>query len=293
MNDDSLAEPDVAVIGLPYDGSASLKPGAAMAPARLREISRTSDPITRRGRIVEGVTLRDFGDVPVAGNGGRALSQRDYLEAVRARMETLPDRSFPIALGGDNSVSIPCLQAFARRHGPEAGVIWFDAHADLFETYDGNPDSHACALRRAMTLAGIRPERVVLVGTRSWSLEEMTFIGDQGIEWIGPADWPLGGEEDVSERIIDRLRGASAVYLSLDIDGFDPSCAPGTGYPMPAGIRTGDFFALQALLFEGLPIRALDITEIAPPLDLNDMTSFLGAQIVLETLGALASLSSP
>lgn len=293
LHDDSLTAPDVAVVGLPYDGSASLRAGAAQAPARLREISKTSDPITRRGRLVEGITLRDFGDVPVAGRAGRVLSQRDYLEAARERMETLPEGSFPIALGGDNSVSIPCLQAFARRHGAGAGVIWFDAHPDLFETYDGNPDSHACALRRAMTLAEIPPERVVLAGTRSWSLEEMAFIGDQRIEVIGAAECLREGNKEVAERIIARLQGASAVYLSIDIDGFDPSCAPGTGYPMPAGVRTDAFFALHALLFEGLPIRALDITEIAPPLDLNDITSFLGAQIVLETLGALAGLGFP
>ena len=149
LHDDTLSAPDVAILGLPYDGGATLRAGAARAPAKLREISRTSDPITRRGRPIEGIRLRDFGDVPAPEASVRQTPQRDYLDAVEAKLDALPGARLVLAVGGDNSVTIPCLSSFAKRHGRDAGVIWFDAHPDLFESYDGVPESHACALRPA------------------------------------------------------------------------------------------------------------------------------------------------
>lgn len=286
LHDASLTSPAAAILGLPFDGSASLKAGAAQGPARLRALSVTSDPVTRRGEDAS-VTVRDHGDVSAAAGGG-PLAQREYLDAALARLEALPRDAFVIALGGDNSVSIPCLQAFARRHDPRrCGVIWFDAHPDLFETYDGNPDSHACALRRGMTLGGIPPGRAVLLGTRSFSRQEAAHARSQGIEVITAARWLAEGPDKVAEAAAARLSGLDAVYLAIDIDGFDSSCAPGTGYPMPGGVGAEEFFRLHELLMERLPVRAMDITEIAPPLDTNDITGFLGVQIVLETLGAL------
>ena len=286
LHDESAAAPTVAIIGLPYDGSASLHAGAAEAPARLRELSRTSDPITRRGKKIDGVTVRDFGDVSPE-EPGRMRPQREFLDAAASRLLELPECSFPIALGGDNSVSIPSIQAFARRHGRDVGIVWFDAHPDLFEQYDGNPDSHACALRRALELAGIGPRQAVLLGTRSFSSEEAEFIAREGVEVVTAAEWAGGTAEAVAERIATRLGGVGAVYLAVDIDGFDASCAPGTGYPMPGGVGSGEFFALLEALFARLPVRGLDLTEIAPPLDPNDVTSFLGVQVVLETIGLI------
>ena len=288
LHDDSQDAPDVAVLGLPYDGSVSRQAGAAAGPARVRELSRTSDPITRRGREVSGVTLRDYGDVPVADGSGSALSQNEFFAAAAARLGELPDASFPLALGGDNSVSIPVIQEFARRHGNGAGVVWFDAHPDLFEAYDGNPDSHASALRRGMELGGLAPGQAVLVGTRSFAQEEVRYIRDQGIELVTAADWAAGNAAGVADRVAARLQGLSAIYLAVDIDVLDASCAPGTGYPMPGGVGSEAFFVLLEELFARLPVRAMDLTEIAPPLDTNDVTAFLGAQIVLETLGLLA-----
>lgn len=288
LNDDSIADPDVAILGLPFDGNAIRRAGAAAAPERLRSISRTSDAITRRGRPIDGVTVHDYGDVAAAAASGRAASQPYLLEAA-ARLADLPPDSFVLALGGDNSVGVPCLQRFARLHGPRAGIVWFDAHPDLLASYDGDVDSHACALRRALTLSGLPTSRVVLLGTRSFSREEAQLIRDERIEVIPAAEWWSLGADDVTRRIVDRLEGSPAVYLAIDIDGFDSSCAPGTGYPMPGGPHSEMFFAVQERLFERLPVRAMHITEIAPPLDTNDATSFLGAQIVLETLGALAA----
>ncbi len=292
LHDDSLEAPDVSILGLPFEGGTSRHGGAAAAPARLRDISRTSDPITRRGGIIEGITLRDFGDV-LSSPGGVELTPRGYLDLAAERVAGLPKGSFTIVLGGDNSVSIAALRGFVERHGQKVGVLWFDAHPDLFEVYNANLDSHACALRRAMTLTGFSPANVVLLATRSFSLEERRFIDEQGIEVVTSTEWLAARDEAILERIAKRFQGLNAVYLAVDIDGFDSSCAPGTGYPMPGGVGGETFFRLLERLFRNLPLRAMDITEISPALDRNDVTSFLGVQVVLETLGALALEPSP
>ncbi len=278
---------DVAIIGMPFDGSSSRHRGAGEAPDRLREISRTADPITRWGDPIEGIRLRDFGDVESRDAAGKPVPQGDFLEAARKRIAGLPECRLWIGLGGDNSVSIPGIRTFAERHGAGAGIVWFDAHPDLFGSYDGNPDSHACALRRAMTLAQIPPARVLLLATRSFSTEENRFIRDNQILIITAHDWLKGTTEEVAGKILEWGRDLTAVYLAVDIDGFDASSAPGTGYPMPGGIGSEDFFSLLERICETLPVRAMDLTEIAPRLDTNDRTGFLGVQIILETLGAI------
>ena len=138
-----------------------------------------------------------------------------------------------------------------------------------------------------MALAGIAAERTVLLGTRSYALEEMMFIGSEGIEVIPAAECLAASPVEIASRIAERLAGAPAVYLGVDIDGFDAACAPGTGYPMPGGVTADWFFGLLDHLLPAVPVRAMDITEIAPPLDPNDVTAFLGVQVVLETLGNL------
>jgi agmatinase len=278
---------DLTIVGVPFDGSVSLRAGAADAPARMRQLSTTSDPVDRRGRVVRA-RVRDLGDV-APGGGDRA---RLFAE-VRRRVAALPGEPFVVGLGGDNSVSIPLLQAFADRHGADVGVIWFDAHPDLFERYDGDPDSHACALRRAIDLAGLSPDRVVLLGTRSYARLEVEYLAAHGIEPITAADWRAAGNAAVVARTRARLERCRAVYWAVDIDGFDAGIAPGTGYPMPAGVAAEDFFQVAEGLFAALPIRAMDITEIAPKLDVNDITTFLGIQIVLETAALLDRTRRP
>ena len=153
------------------------------------------------------------------------------------------------------------------------------------EVYDGNPDSHACALRRSMDLCGIDPGNVILLATRSFSAEEVRFIRDREIRVISAADWIAGSPQDLAGTIGAQMEGRSAVYLAVDIDGFDAAFAPGTGYPMPGGISPESFFRLLEELVPRISLRALDLTEIAPPLDTNDVTAFLGVQVVLEVLG--------
>ncbi|MGD8375420.1 MAG: arginase family protein [Acidobacteriota bacterium] len=276
--------PDVAIFGLPFDGAVSRHAGAGAAPARLRELSRTSDAVTRKGDPVDGLSVRDFGDL--APQAGEAASC--YLERAYGWLRAAPEGAFRIYLGGDNSVSVAAIRDFAAEHGPGAGVLWFDAHPDLFEAYDGDPFSHACALRRPLELGAVDPAAVTLLATRSFSREELEYIRRHRIAVITAASWLEKGSQGVLSALGRQIGDRSALYLAIDIDGFDPAAAPGTGYPIPAGIPPERFFRLLVQLFERFPVRAMDLTEIAPSLDTADRTGFLGVQVVLESLGHLA-----
>lgn len=285
LDDPAATNPRFAVVGCPFDGAVSLRSGAAEAPSRIRALSKTSDAVTRHGRRVLSPGIRDYGDVHVKDASGKPLSQREVFDGLSRAVNALPSSAIVIGLGGDNSVSIPLIEGFARRHGKDTGVIWFDAHPDLMAEYEGNPESHACALRRALTLTGIAPRHATLIATRSYSFEEVDFIEKEGVTLITASEWNTVGSVEVARRLSKQMEGLSAVYLAIDIDGFDASCAPGTGYPLPGGVSSEAFFSLFDLVIDRLPIRALDITEVAPPLDVGDVTSFLATQIILEVLG--------
>ncbi|MEO1338912.1 MAG: arginase family protein, partial [Myxococcota bacterium] len=167
LDDPQASNPQVSIVGVPYDGSVSLRAGAAEGPARLRALSRTSDAFTRRGHDLSRLIVRDFGNVNAQDMNGDS-SQEHLLDRVRKTLRSLPQGTLPILLGGDNSVSIAGIDAFVARHGQNVGILWFDAHPDLFEAYDGNPLSHASALRTPLVQNELDPSKVVLLATRSF-----------------------------------------------------------------------------------------------------------------------------
>ncbi|MEM7674500.1 MAG: arginase family protein [Myxococcota bacterium] len=289
LDDPQASTPQVGIIGAPYDGSVSLRPGAAEAPARLRSLSRTSDAYTRRGHDIGRLTVRDFGDVNAQGVADESAPQEYLIDRIRKTLTGLPRETLPILIGGDNSVSIAGIDAFAARHGQNVGILWFDAHPDLFAAYDGNPLSHASALRTPLDKNGLDPTKVVLLATRSFAREEVEFIRQKDVKMVTAAEWHAHSNAEVHSAIRKRFAGVDAVYIAVDIDGFDAAAAPGTGYPMPGGVSTERVFDLFDHIYETCPVKAIDLTEIAPPLDIGDQTTMLGLQVILEALGHLFS----
>jgi len=172
---------DLFVLGLPYDGSACWRQGAAEAPVRLREISATSPAVSEDGYAVDPGSFRvvDLGDVaPRAADLAEELgdaARRDYFSRVeRAAADALhaggrPGASFLLSIGGDHAVTIPLFRAFGRVFGEGVGLVVLDAHPDLFESYDGSPLSNACPVRRALETGKMAPEHLVILGTRSYN----------------------------------------------------------------------------------------------------------------------------
>jgi len=272
-------EADVVVLGLPYDGAASYRKGAAEAPDRIRSISHHIAPTTENGASLEHLKVLDLGDLSPAG-----LSQETYFESVEEKATELFDCTFPTFIGGDHSVSIPLLRAAAKKWGSGLGVVHLDAHLDLCFELEGNRLSHGCTHRRIFE-GGLLPfEQVWFVGIRSFEEQECAFIEDHPVNMITATEIYEKGLSAAAARVVEGLQKCDVVYLTIDIDFLDPAFAPGTGTPKPGGFSTRELFAFLKH-FAALPVIGLDLVEVAPPLDHADITSFAAQRAITEAWG--------
>lgn len=281
-SDDPAAE--VGVLGIPFDNASCFRKGASFGPAKIRELTPYLVPATEEGYRLTGLRIRDYGDV------GADLNWERYFAAVETRATQVLRHPFALFLGGDHSVSIPLIKAFSQTVSGRVGVIHFDAHPDLAEEYQGHRWSHACTQRRVLELPNIEPRHLACVGLRSWIDDELAFLADHPEIGIHTArDIYRRSIEVVAKEIVTQLQDVDAVYFTLDIDGLDPAFAPGTCLPEPGGPSTRELLELLRIVFTQLPIRALDIVEVAPPLDHADLTSFAAAKVIYEVFGWVKS----
>ena len=274
ISDDPAAE--AGVLGVPFDGAVSYRRGTAFGPAKLRELTPHLAPCAEEGQPLT-LRVRDYGDVP------EDLEWSRYFQDVERRAADVFHHPLALFLGGDHSVTIPLMQAFGRRVDGHFGVVHFDSHPDVFDTYEGHRWSHACTERRALELPGLDPQHLVFVGLRSVCQEEWDFLKTHPeIPYYTARQCHQRGIEAVAEEVVGRLQDLPAVYFTLDIDGLDPAYAPGTGTPQGGGPSTRDLLELVRMVFQRLPIRALDVVEVAPPLDHSDITSFAALKVIYE-----------
>ncbi len=276
--DDPAAE--IGVLGVPFDNAACYRKGAALAPDKIREISAQVVAVTEEGYSLDGLHICDYGNVFVD------LNWQLYFAAVEAEAKRVLLHPFALFLGGDHSVTIPLVTAFSQTVTGQFGLIYFDAHADLMDECEGHRWSHACTQRRVLELPNIAPHHVAFVGLRSWMVEERDFLAGHPEIGIHTArDVYRRGIEAVAQDVVTQLQGVDAIYFTLDIDGLDPACAPGTGIPEAGGLSTRELFELLRIVFTQLPIRAMDIVEVSPPLDHADITIFATVKAIYEALG--------
>jgi agmatinase len=272
------ADSDFTVIGVPYDGAASARKGAALGPERLRfwstHLTAFSEDRTRLGEL----RVADLGDIPINDQA------RDF-ESVCKKVAALPN--VPIILGGDHSISIPVLEAQRVRYRDQRlGVLWVDAHPDLCDVFTGSNLSHACVLRRALEF-GIEPQDVCLVGLRSWEEQEIDLIENGGLNVYTAALIAERGMKSVATSVYSKLSRCDAVHISLDIDCLDPAFAPGTGIPESGGLTSREVLTLIKSM-QGLPLVGLDVVEVAPPLDPSEATVFAALKIIMEYIALFA-----
>jgi len=277
-SDDPTAE--IGILGVPFDNATTFRKGAALAPAQIRAITPHTAPVTEEGRRLEGLRVRDYGDVSVDLNWER------YFAAVEAQATQALRHPLALFLGGDHSVTIPLTAAFSKTMAGKFGVVHLDAHPDLVDEYVGHPWAHACTGRRVLELPNVEPRHVVFVGIRSWLDEELAFLEARPEIGVHTArDVYRRSTEAVAEDVVAQLQDVKAVYVTLDIDILDPACAPGTGAPEAGGLSSRELLELLRVIFARLPVRALDIVEVAPPLDCNDVTSFAAVKVIYEVFG--------
>jgi agmatinase len=277
--DDAAAE--VGVLGVPFDGAVSFRRGTAFAPARLRELTPHLCACDEEGRPLR-LHVRDYGDVPID------LEWSRFFQTVEDRAREVLGHRLALFLGGDHSVTIPLMRAFQQAVGGPFGIVHFDAHPDLCDVFEGHRWSHACTERRALELPGRQAPHLVLVGVRSFVGEEWDFLqAHPELPYYTARQCYQRGIQAIAEEVVGRLQGLPAIYFSLDIDGLDPAYAPGTGTPEGGGLSTRELLELVRTVFRGLPVRALDVVEVAPPLDPGDVTSFAALKAIYEAWGTV------
>jgi agmatinase len=204
--------------------------------------------------------------------GDHYLAHLDYAEPIpcpdlerslanieEAAAALFADRAIvPVFLGGEHSITPPIIRGLARTLAPEErlGVIFFDAHGDLRDSYEGTPDSHACAARRVRELA-IGP--VQQIGLRSYSREEVLWARERGITLYPPCTPDTIGVDPRS-----LLAGATRWYVSIDLDALDPSECPAVGTPEPGGLRYRELLSWIDAVCRDVQVCGFDIVELAP-----------------------------
>jgi agmatinase len=277
---------DAVLLGVPYDGAVTYQPGARLAPYHLRRTSallQTFHPV-HGVDVFRTIRALDGGNVafpPFDGAAVRHLVQREVADIVAAG-------ATPFVVGGDHSVALPAMRAVAAAHGPLA-VLHVDAHLDTSgpEVW-GEEFHHGTPLRHALGEGLVAPGQLFQVGLRaSWGHpEEGALVAGHGARGYPMYVVERRGIEAIAREIRAAV-GDRPLYITFDVDGIDPSFAPGTGTPVPGGLSSREAFALLRAL-GGARLVGMDLVEVAPALDHADLTCHLGAWLLYEALALRA-----
>ncbi len=275
------ADAEIAVMGIPFDNAVSWRDGTQHAPERIRSLTPHLGFSTEEGEILR-VRIRDYGDIEHDLNWERYFGNVEL-----AAHEILNgNHKLPVFIGGDHSVGIPLFKAFAKTYTGKIGYIQWDSHADLADNFGGHPWSHANTARRNIEQPNLSCDNLAFVGLRSFLTEELDFYAaNPTIGWHTARSVYQRGIETIAHEIVAQMRGVDAIYMSVDIDGFDPATAPGTGTPEHGGMSLREGLEFLRIIFANLPVKAMDIVEVSPPLDISDVTSLAAAKIMYEVFG--------
>lgn len=283
---DTVGSCDVAVLGAPFDGATTLRPGARFGPAAIREASLLLRPYN------EPLGFSPFAAVQVADAGDAAANPLDVDEAhraIEARAAELHGAGARVlGLGGDHSVALPLLRAAARRHGP-LSLLQLDAHIDTWDSYFGARVTHGTIFRRAAEEGALDARRSVQIGLRGsmYAPEDYEENAALGFRTLLARDFDERGVAGALALAGSVLR--SPVYVSLDIDVLDPAFAPGTGTPEAGGLTSRELLALlRGLAPTGLDVVAADVVEVCPPYDPAGQTATAAANAAYDLVSLLA-----
>jgi agmatinase len=266
LGSSDLVRPAIHLIGLPTDQNSSFERGAALAPAAIRD-ALWSD----RGNLATQSALEIGTDIDLVDKGDLILSDTDCVADDALIIQTvetaLRSNAVPLSLGGDHAVTYPLVAAIAAHHGP-LSILHFDAHSDLYADFEGNPRSHASPFARIME--AYHATRLVQVGIRTLTKHCREQAERFGVEII-----PITSFTPDMVPVLD-----GPLYISIDLDGIDPSEAPGVAHPEPGGLTVREVLAVLAL--QKARIVGADIVELNPTRDLNGVTAILAAKLVRE-----------
>ena len=277
---------DIGLIGVPWDGGTTNRPGARHGPRQVREMSalmRNYHPALELSPYAFANCV-DLGDAPV-----NPICVDTTLKMIEGFYRDVVKRGVaPLSAGGDHLVSLPIMRALAERHGP-LGMVHFDAHTDTWDTYFGDfKYTHGTPFRRAIEEGVLDPRRTVQIGIRGgvYDADDGAWGLEQGIRVITIEEYNDLGPQAVIEEA-RRVVGTRPTYVSFDVDALDPVYAPGTGTPEIGGLTTFDAQKMLRCL-RGLNVIGGDVVEVSPPFDPSGNTALVGATLMFEILCVMA-----
>ncbi len=278
---DLYKKTDIGLVGIPWDGGTTNRPGARHGPRQVRDLStmiRTVHPVSKT-KPYELCNCADLGDV-----APNPAGLEDTLERVTKYYTRLQkDGIVPLSVGGDHLTSLPVLRGLS--NGKPLSMIHYDAHTDLFEGYfGGTMYTHGTPFRRAIEEGLLDPKRVIQIGIRGtmYDGEDIEWGREQGVTIIEIDEVRERGHEDIMRQARE-LVGDTETYVSFDIDFIDPAFAPGTGTPEIGG---PDTWTAQQFVrgLRGVNTIGADVVEVSPPFDQSGNTAWVGASILFELL---------
>ncbi len=286
LTDDRADKTDLGIVGVPFDGGTSNRPGPRHGPRQLRDLStmiRTTHP--RNGvNPFELINCADMGDAPV-----NPIDLMQSLDMITGFYQELCTRDImPLTAGGDHLISYPILRALGAEN--PVGMIHFDAHTDMNNTYFGESKyTHGTPFRRAIEQGYLDPKRTIQIGIRGvkYDVTDFDWALEQGVRIIEIDEFFERGVASVMAEARE-LAGNLPTYVSFDIDSIDPAFAPGTGTPEIGGFTT---YQAQQMVreLEGLNLIGADLVEVSPPFDPSGGTAWVGVSIMFELLCVLAT----
>ncbi|WP_285778482.1 agmatinase [Microtetraspora sp. NBRC 13810] len=289
----TFADADVVIIGAPFDGGTSHRPGARFGPGALRQACYLPADGSRPSLALRVDALRDLrvydaGDVECY-SGDVEGSIAHIEEAVR---RIALSGAIPVVLGGDHTIALPDARGVATARGMgRVSMLHFDAHADTGNIAFGHLYGHGQPMRRLIESGAIRGDRFLQIGLRGYwpEPETLRWMAERKMRSYEMTEIVARGlEECLTEAFAIALDECEGVFLSVDIDVCDPGHAPGTGTPEPGGLTARQLLdSVRRICYE-LPVVGMEVVEVAPPYDHADITAYLGNRVVLEALSAMA-----
>jgi agmatinase len=281
------------VIGAPFDGGTSHRPGARFGPQAIRFTDYLPHDGSRPHLALDVDPLLDLGVVDVGDiempSGDTELSLR-RLEAAVQRISDAG--SVPIILGGDHTIAFPDATGVARHVGwGRLSMIHFDAHADTGDTQFGALYGHGTPMRRLIESGAVRGDRFLQIGLRGYwpEPETLAWMADQHMRSFEMTEVVERGlDACLTDAFAIATDECDAVFVSVDVDVVDPGMAPGTGTPEPGGLTARQLLDAVRRIAMELPVAGVDVVEVAPPFDHAEVTAYLANRVVLEALAGMA-----
>ena len=281
----------VVVLGAPFDGGTSHRPGTRFGPRAIRQACYLPHDGSRPSlalRVDGLVDVYDAGDVEMY-SGDAERSVRDLQEAVHAVTAT---GAVPLVLGGDHTIAWPDAAGVAQHLGAgRISMLHFDAHADTGDVEFGSLVGHGQPMRRLIESGALRGDRFLQIGLRGYwpGPDTLAWMAGQGMRSYEMTEIGVRGlDACLTEAFAIALDDCDGVFLSVDVDVCDPAHAPGTGTPEPGGLTARQLLdAVRRIALE-LPVVGMDVVEVSPPYDHAELTSFLANRVVLEALSGMA-----